>query len=283
MQLYTIYLATNVVNGKQYVGFDSAWPRRKQSHLAAVYSKSPKQYKQYFHDAIRKYGKRSFSWEVIYQSLDEEHTLTIMEEFFITQYRTYVGYADCNGYNLTLGGEGLKGNLMSKETRYKKSLALKGKPSSQSRRVVTPNGVFEGVRMAADELGLHHRTVTYRINSPTQLDWYWESSPKHNCYNTPTKKGTSRGCNTPHGVFTSIKDCNIATKIPLSTIVDRCTSPFFTEWSFTGLRTKTGTRRISTPSGEFVSIREASQVLGITVSTISARIRSVHKAEWCYA
>jgi phage pi2 protein 07 len=30
MKIYTIYKATNTINGKSYVGFDSCWPKRKE-------------------------------------------------------------------------------------------------------------------------------------------------------------------------------------------------------------------------------------------------------------
>lgn len=245
MTIYTIYLATNVVNGKQYVGFDSAWPRRKKSHLTAAFSKSPKQYKQHFHDAIKKHGRENFTWEVIYQSLELDHTLSVMEHHFISQYRTYVGYSDCNGYNLTLGGEGQKGRLMSDETKRKKSVALKGKPSFRSKRVVTPMGVFAGIKMAADALHIHSRTIMCRINSVTQLDWYWEDSPKERT-DQPITKGLARGCNTPFGKFSSIRACNLATNIPLSTIADRCHSQSITDWYF--METSTQQKRGQAPS-----------------------------------
>ena len=50
-----------------------------------------------------------------------------MEREFITEYRSYVGFNDCNGYNLTLGGDGCLGRIESAVTKNKKSLAQKGK------------------------------------------------------------------------------------------------------------------------------------------------------------
>ena len=36
MNIYTIYRATNTINGKVYIGFDSAWPKRKRGHKSSA-------------------------------------------------------------------------------------------------------------------------------------------------------------------------------------------------------------------------------------------------------
>ena len=60
----TIYKATNKINGKSYIGFDSAWPKRMNRHLEnANYNREGK-----FYDAIRKYGWDKFQWQILYQS-----------------------------------------------------------------------------------------------------------------------------------------------------------------------------------------------------------------------
>jgi hypothetical protein len=49
---------------------------------------------------MRKHGFDNFSWEVIYESSDKQHTLNEMEQHFINQYNTM----HPNGYNMKLGG-----------------------------------------------------------------------------------------------------------------------------------------------------------------------------------
>lgn len=101
----TIYKATNSINGKSYIGFDSAWPKRKNRHLEnANYNREGK-----FYDAIRKYGWDKFQWEILYQSEDKEHTLNVMETQFIREYNTFN-----QGYNMTEGGEGCFGATSNK-------------------------------------------------------------------------------------------------------------------------------------------------------------------------
>lgn len=52
-----------------------------------------------------------FKWSVIEEIAgDDEKTvkqLKKLEKFYISKFRTYVGYDDCKGYNATLGGEGV--------------------------------------------------------------------------------------------------------------------------------------------------------------------------------
>lgn len=107
MKTYTIYRARNVVNDKVYIGFTSRWPNRISGHdYDCRYNKSQN---KAFYNAIKKYGWDNFVWEAIYQSKDCEHTLKVMEPHFIEEYCSWVGSQDCNGYNVTKGGEGTTG------------------------------------------------------------------------------------------------------------------------------------------------------------------------------
>jgi group I intron endonuclease len=101
--IYTIYKSTNIINGKVYIGFDSNFPNRKNVHKSASKKQNYK-----FYRAIRKHGWDNFVWEIIYQSKDKEHTLKIMEPYFINEYNSF--YA---GYNSTFGGDGTFGLILS--------------------------------------------------------------------------------------------------------------------------------------------------------------------------
>lgn len=105
--IYSIYKATNTINGKCYIGFDSNWPFRLNNH-----KKTPNKTK--FHNAIRKHGWESFEWEILYQSMDGHHCLKEMESYFIREYNSFN-----NGYNMTLGGEGTIGYKHTTETKKK--------------------------------------------------------------------------------------------------------------------------------------------------------------------
>lgn len=100
-----IYKATNLANGKSYIGFDSSWPNRKRKHkINASTGREGK-----FYDAIRKHGWNNFTWSIIYESEDKEHCLNVMEPHFIQEYDTFN-----SGYNMTEGGEGTFGATTNK-------------------------------------------------------------------------------------------------------------------------------------------------------------------------
>lgn len=114
--IYTIYKATNKINGKCYIGFDNNWPTRKRAHKLA-------KRKYVFHNAIRKYGWGAFEWEILYQSKDREYTLKIMEPYFIKENNSFI---DNNGYNMTYGGEGTIGIKKTLTEEHKNKIGLSG-------------------------------------------------------------------------------------------------------------------------------------------------------------
>ncbi len=137
-KIYTIYKATNIVNGKVYIGFDSNWPSRMRSHSTkSGFNKLKRKNKHdnnYFHNAINKYGKDNFEWEILYQSKDKDHTLNVMENYFICEYRSYIGFDDCNGYNRTLGGEATLGLTHTEEWRKNHSEAMSGRSFTEEHK-----------------------------------------------------------------------------------------------------------------------------------------------------
>ena len=95
--IYSIYKVTCLVSNKVYIGYTHNFVSRKRRHI----NLSKINPKTQFHRAIQKHGIDAFVWEVIYQSLDKNHTKNVMEAYFIQEYNSY----KC-GYNCTLGGDG---------------------------------------------------------------------------------------------------------------------------------------------------------------------------------
>lgn len=114
MIIYTIYLITNLINQKKYVGQTKNYKQRFKYHIAS-YKKSP------ISNAIQKYGKENFIFEVIYQTLNGDH-VDFLECHFIKEHNSFAD--DGHGYNLTRGGNCNK--IISKETKQKMSEAAKG-------------------------------------------------------------------------------------------------------------------------------------------------------------
>lgn len=89
-----IYLITNLVNGKQYVG------KTKYSLAHRWLQHCNRNYNTYLHNAIVKYGKDNFKIEEICRC-DDSHWEEL-EKFYIKEYHTH--YTE-GGYNVSWGGD----------------------------------------------------------------------------------------------------------------------------------------------------------------------------------
>lgn len=105
MNIYTIYRATNTINNKVYIGFTSQPPENR----IYQHKNDSKRGDTYFYYAIRKYGWDAFIWDILYQSTEMEYTKDVMEEFFITENNSFINFENSNGYNMSLGGDGIPG------------------------------------------------------------------------------------------------------------------------------------------------------------------------------
>jgi len=117
-----VYLATNLVNGMQYVGITtrSLWDRiRGHKHS----SSKGKGGDLTINHAIRKFGIESFSFDVVGSAVSIED-LKKQEMYYITKYKTLTP----NGYNQNKGGAlaGLNGG---------KPISIHGKKYSSRRAV----------------------------------------------------------------------------------------------------------------------------------------------------
>lgn len=146
-----IYLAT-FPNGKMYVGQTICdLEHRKNQHK----NEAGRGEGSTFHKAINKYGFNNIKWEII-DSGNNQKELDNKEKHYIKQYRTFTGYKNCQGYNRTLGGEGVRGLIHSKDTRTKISNSLKGKlagdnnPSARKVICLNTGEVFNTMKEASN-------------------------------------------------------------------------------------------------------------------------------------
>ena len=111
-----IYLRTNKINGKQYVGQTT---NLKQRENAWLYRKTYAG--EAINNAREKYGTDNFTFQIL-RECKTINELNEWEKYYINQLNT----TSPNGYNLTDGGEGRLHSKISEETRYKMSLAHSG-------------------------------------------------------------------------------------------------------------------------------------------------------------
>ncbi len=121
-----IYRITNPTNGKTYIGKTaSSAEYRWKIHVRTARSNGSRVSQQAIHRAIRKYGAESFVVETLYHAKTEEE-LSKMETFFIILHQSHRSE---NGYNLTLGGDGVVPS--DEKTRWKLGTGQRGKVRSK--------------------------------------------------------------------------------------------------------------------------------------------------------
>lgn len=109
-----IYKATNKVNNKSYIGQTIRnLHNRKLEHIRSAIKKKSN---LAFHNAIRKYGKENFEWEVLCECKNINE-LNEKEVQYIKEYNSCV-----NGYNMNDGGDNA---THSKETKIKMGQSMK--------------------------------------------------------------------------------------------------------------------------------------------------------------
>lgn len=139
-----VYLVTNVVNGKCYVGktlYRLNFRMRSHKYEAfdnLVAATVP------FHNALRKYGFDAFRWEYLFRGNNNEKLLE-REIYYIKLLNTQVP----GGYNVTVGGEGVVGYRATAETRAKLAVVCRGwKHTTEARAKI--GAAFVG-RIFSDE------------------------------------------------------------------------------------------------------------------------------------
>ena len=104
-----LYMITNDINEKVYIGktytpLSDRWKR----HIKDTY-RTDRNNNNKFYNAIRKYGPEHFKIELIDKF--EEGILEQKEQEYIAKYDSYH-----NGYNSTLGGDGIKTSYIDEDT-----------------------------------------------------------------------------------------------------------------------------------------------------------------------
>ncbi len=181
-----VYILTNMVNGKHYVGWTTkTLDKRWRRHVSDSNAPSRKRHCHHLNAAIRKYGPAAFMRHILCRP-DTEARAKNLERVFIYALRSNDPKI---GYNLTGGGEGYlglvvtpehraaisaanlgrkhtpeerarmsaanKGRKLSLETRLKRSLAQTGKPGRKGAHF----SIEARARMSASKLGRPHPHV----------------------------------------------------------------------------------------------------------------------------
>lgn len=120
-----IYIIKNKVNNKLYVGQTTNVEKRWKEHkYHGIHDENTS---IYLYNAMKKYGIDNFTIEVIEKDIPLDQ-INDKETYWIKKLNTLKP----NGYNLTLGGEGTKGYIMSEDTKHLISEKAKERYSGMS-------------------------------------------------------------------------------------------------------------------------------------------------------
>lgn len=95
----TVYVITNKINNKKYIGITS---KTIKERFKAHKKNAEKKINRYLYDSMNKYGYDNFEIELLDDTCSKWEELQEKERFYIKQYNTMYP----NGYNMTTGGDG---------------------------------------------------------------------------------------------------------------------------------------------------------------------------------
>lgn len=270
MQIYTIYKITNNLNDKSYIGFDSNYPNRIRNHKKGYLKITDKTC--VFYKALKKYGWDNFSCSIVYQSKDKTHTLNVMENYFIMEYKTYIKLPDNKGYNMTIGGDGVlnaadfwtedrkkKQSLLSKERflgipkTVEHKINMRGprvnfnqsnEKNNTAQKIKTPYGIFDSIKTAELyikqlDINTNYNKIYYNLNNINVVEWsYVDKKHQYNKLNKNRPKNNKKPIKTPYGQFSSIKEAiqyiieNIGIHTSYDIIKARLKSDKYNDWNY---------------------------------------------------
>lgn len=246
-----VYLATNLVNGMQYVGVTTKKLKyRKNGHFRDA--NRGRGSKHSLQNAIRIYGQHSFKFEKI-DDADNYSALRKKEMAWIKKLKTL--YPD--GYNLNIGGN-LRGEI--KNRKYKHVFALDGKK-------------YYGMKALADSFGLTRKTVEARFYS--SLNWTTrqivglDPAPKQVpvCAREIIYKGIKYKSRT-HLVRA------LSSNLSPAVFLHRLNSGMSVEEALTEKKYKGNAKKIMWRNRMFQSVSEAANFAGLPVGTVLSRLSS---------
>lgn len=168
---YLIYIHI-FPNGKRYIGQTKQQPEKRWLNGLGYH------HNDLMKQAIKKYGWNNVEHLVVFEHLTAEGA-NEKERELIQKYKTNAcKYGTKYGYNLTDGGDGNHGHIMSSEAKKKLSEWRKGrfcgKDSTQSKPVICDGIEYASISEFAQTFGLKREVVKSWVNGRNNmpLEWY---------------------------------------------------------------------------------------------------------------
>lgn len=207
-----IYEIVNIINNKRYIGLSTNVYNRWKQHVNALESNT--HHNAHLQSAWNKYPKDSFRFNIVERCEKEE--LVDREIYWIAFYDSFR-----NGYNDTIGGEGVHGYIMSdqqkqqisknnierfllEENRLKQSIASDHRCVPIYQLDLDGNIVNEwrSIRWVANKLGIRQQDLSHAINhrghTKTCCGYIWISKNEYHSdtFNVKEYLSSDRVCHT---------------------------------------------------------------------------------------
>jgi group I intron endonuclease len=153
----SVYVITNLLNQKSYVGKANNPKKRWRNHVFNSKSEHPR---SVIASALKKHGVGNFTFEVVAEFSSEDDAL-VAEKHWISRLHSN---QQSFGYNLDAGGHG--GKTLTPETRQKISRALMGRKKSDNHRA-SMSAAKKNVTTSPDHLA---KLIASNVGRPKSLE-----------------------------------------------------------------------------------------------------------------
>lgn len=161
-------------NNKKYYGITNKKNPNERWESGHGYSFN---HQPVMYNAIQKYGWGNIKHIILFENLSEEEAKQKEIELIRDNKTNCKKYGDEYGYNMTDGGDGTLGHVVSEESKRKMSLKAKGRNKGKncykSKSVITKEKEWETISDFAKENNLVRSTVSKWLYGKCAMPKYW--------------------------------------------------------------------------------------------------------------
>jgi len=159
-----IYKIRNKINNKLYIGSSINIELRWIRHLRQL--RANNHHSKALQNAYNLYKEENFEFSII-ESLNEDNSLLLREQFYLDLHQTYNPE---NGYNICKIAGNSSGRKPSEETKEKMRIAMKSKPRFY-KRSLTESQEQEFIRLVSEGKTLKYLSNYFSCNERTLGDY----------------------------------------------------------------------------------------------------------------